>query len=778
MEKMEDIEMEPAGPAGATIRRTMTQRSNTARQLAVNFMPSRQLPHGTVRQRRSNSERNALLEDVSVTADPADQQVDIIVHEMEQHHRLMQNNPFSEELRREALRDLPQGLTMKRHVRAKLSASVSMRSQTRPISFFKRLKYRTSFAFKKLRERLRNLVFYIGLWYKAIRNIEGHFGSAVGTYFYFLRALFVLNVLMMLLVLAFVVIPQSLHDRHANTTIVKDSLDFISGKGMLEHTLLFYGHYHTGVLAAGGPLPYDMSFAYFFTMLAVYLLIFTILCYRTAESYRRNFIWAGGAQRLVFSSKVFCGWDCGVVSARAAALHAASLCLEFKELLNERNKKQVQMSRCVILWRYLVNTLVTSVVLTVIGGLQYGFWKLLEHQTHVAHWEILVSLIVTLMVSLCPVVFTFVARLEYYNPRTALYVTLARTWFLDMITLVLLFWFWANPEKHCWETSFGQEMYRLVLLDAFISLFVLPAIEFIRALFYNLSVNASPPEFNIAYNSLTLIYNQAVMWFGVAFSPLLVVAVAVKLLVLFYVKRECIMRACQPARKVWRAAQTQTVLYILVTLSLFVTLFAIGSLFMSMPSQKCGPLQQYTRVVELVTEGLLHLKHRPTASAVLGFITRPGVIGFLLLFLCVYVYYKRAEANAQASMVGILRQMLLLQAKDKDFLLNAISKVSNGEWYYSPRVDGEGPDSHTWKYLREVRKPSNSDFHFDVSRLNHSLADSRPRSYVKENRPNSHYFERSKSQDDGDTDSSFSWKGSTNCLNKKNDFERAETKWL
>ncbi|KAM3955574.1 transmembrane channel-like protein 7 [Aphomia sociella] len=830
---MDDIEMDPmpcVANAGSTLRQTLTMRSNTARQV-VSFMPSRQLPYNTLRRRRSKSERNALLEELAEVPESTEKHADIIVREMEQNQKLMKDNPVSQELRREALRDLPQGLTMKRNIRAKLSASVSLRSERRTISFWRRFKYRTSFAFKKFRDDLRNVASSIELWYEAIRQIEGHFGSAVGTYFHFLRALFLVNVLVLVLVVSFVVLPQSLHDRNSNVTDVdevpltgenpfinrdirndndsvlevqflvflqslhdsnsskertpiEDSvsimdltptddsvsiMDFISGKGVLENSLLFYGHYHYGNLEAGGPLQYNMAFAYFFTMSSVYLMIFIVLCYRTADSYRRNFIETDGARSHMFAGKVFCGWDYGVVSERAARLHAASLCYEFKELLNEQNKKQVLMSPCVKLGRYLANTIVNVVVLAVIIGLQYGLWKLLEQD--LVHLEFMVSLIVTAMMSFCPVLFDLIVRLEYYNPRTALYVTLVRTWLLDMSTLVLLFLYWTSSDKNCWETNFGQEMYRLVLLDAFISLFVLPAIEFIRALIYKLKPTTSPPEFNIAYNSLTLIYNQAVMWFGVMFSPLLVASVTVKLLLLFYVKRECAMRACQPARKVWRAAQTQTVLYMLVTLSLFTTLFTIGSLFFREQSQ-CGPFRELLPLQ--LASAALKLAWGRTAHSMLTFLTRPGVIGFLMLSLGVCVYYMRARALAQASMVGILRKMLLLQAKDKEFLLGAIEKVSNGEWQYSPKENEEGPDSYTWKYLCEVRKPSNSSFHFDASRLSHSFVD-RPHSYVKENRPNSYYAEKSKSQDDGDTDSSFSWKGSNSYLNQKGDDE--SKKW-
>lgn len=77
---------------------------------------------------------------------------------------------------------------------------------------------------------------------------------------------------------------------------------------------------------------------------------------------------------------------------------------------------------------------------------------------------------------------------------------------------------------------------------------------------------------------------------------------------------------------------------------------------------------------------------------------------------------------------------------------------------YSPKTSDDGPDTHTWKYLREVRKPSNSGFHLDASRITHGHAEARPRSYT--DRPVSYHVDRN----DGDTDSSFSWQGSNNNI--------------
>lgn len=51
---------------------------------------------------------------------------------------------------RETLRDMPQCLTLKRSVKAKLSKSVSKKSKRRPLGFFKRCKYQISMTFTKV----------------------------------------------------------------------------------------------------------------------------------------------------------------------------------------------------------------------------------------------------------------------------------------------------------------------------------------------------------------------------------------------------------------------------------------------------------------------------------------------------------------------------------------------------------------------------------------------------------------------------------------------------
>jgi hypothetical protein len=42
------------------------------------------------------------------------------------------------------------------------------------------------------------------------------------------------------------------------------------------------------------------------------------------------------------------------------------------------------------------------------------------------------------------------------------------------------------------------------------------------------------------------------------------------------------------------------------------------------------------------------------------------------------VYYLRAKSRAHKSLVHLLREMLILEAKDKEFLLSSFSKVAQG----------------------------------------------------------------------------------------------------
>lgn len=61
---------------------------------------------------------------------------------------------------------------------------------------------------QRLRRELANLINYIVPWESRIKEIESHFGSAVASYFTFLRWLFWVNLVITVQLAAFVAVPE------------------------------------------------------------------------------------------------------------------------------------------------------------------------------------------------------------------------------------------------------------------------------------------------------------------------------------------------------------------------------------------------------------------------------------------------------------------------------------------------------------------------------------------------------------------------------------------
>ena len=218
-----------------------------------------------------------------------------------------------------------------------------------------------------------------------------------------------------------------------------------------------------------------------------------------------------------------------------------------------------------------------------------------------------------------------------------------------------------DPEV-CWETDFGQEMYRLTW-SFFLVLVIVPFLlqTFHSAVFGCLRLSAFlmaelnksgsnyqedkskkkqrkrkrikipflfAPEFDIAAKTMHLLHAQAVAWMGLYFCPLIPSLLCLIYFVTFYLEKVCRKKSeqmyvrstistiilqlnlkmnCRYSTKAWRASQTQTVLYILC-LILFLGGVIVYTLAVTRwePSQHCGPFQGYS-IPALVTEYLPRL---------------------------------------------------------------------------------------------------------------------------------------------------------------------------
>lgn len=319
-------------------------------------------------------------------------------------------------------------------------------------------------------------------------------------------------------------------------------------------------------------------------------------------------------------------------------------------------------------------------------------------------------------------VFFFVrSRLEEYRrPSTALNINLMRNFLLQLCIVGVLMFYWLNKTyDHCWETSVGQEIYRLIVIDFVVSVIFLACLQASRYAmnrYYNRSISLS--EFCITNNSLGLVYNQTLLWFGLLFSPMLCVVVAAKLFLTFYIKKLSLIYFCKPQSKLWRSSQTQTLFLVLVFVSLFGVIITHGYIITQIPvSEECGPFRGNTFMYQLFMEGILKLQEEHIFWKIFSYVTKPAIIGGLLLTMGVVTYYLRAKSKAQIAKVKLLKEMLCMEAKDKEFLLANISKITRGkEWNFdrdllngrkSSTADKYYSDpSATWRYADSPRKIS------------------------------------------------------------------------
>lgn len=99
----------------------------------------------------------------------------------------------------ETLRALPKPIAVKREIRARLSTLLKNKSKQTPSSPFERMQFAFGMWLNRTERSTTNTLIGIELWYGRLKRIEGHFGSAIGTYFRFLRSMFVLNGLLALI---------------------------------------------------------------------------------------------------------------------------------------------------------------------------------------------------------------------------------------------------------------------------------------------------------------------------------------------------------------------------------------------------------------------------------------------------------------------------------------------------------------------------------------------------------------------------------------------------
>ncbi|XP_032093098.1 transmembrane channel-like protein 4 [Thamnophis elegans] len=579
------------------------------------------------------------------------------------------------------------------------------------------------------------------LWRGTLHHIEGHFGTGIQSFFNFLRFLVLMNFVASLLVVGFVIAPNAAFEAlqlnwtsQANSSLVNALcqkynpipqglvsyfsyiLDLLSGQGFIEQTYLFYGYYPNMAVSFVN-FAYDIPLAYLLTTLFYLLFCLAWIVRRSVLCLKQSLV-SEDTSLASYSNKVFAGWDFSLMQDNMVQLKHKSIRYELRMDLEEASfrKHQAELTTSERVGLYLLRSLINILVLVLLGASFYCIFLAVSYsqkmlgkadspENSLFFLDLLVaylpSAVITAANLLVPMIFEFLVPLEKYPLSFEIKITLLRNVVLRFASLiVVLVTLWGqitcngdmqnsdcrncgyNNKLHpCWETSVGQEMYKLMIFDLVITLLVILLVEFPRKLLVTYWPSClllkwlGEQEFGVPDNILNLVYGQTLCWTGALFCPLLPVLNTIKYIVIFYMKKLTLYANCRPAERTFRASSSNAFFLLILLLGLTISCVpALYSIFVLPPSKACGPFRDQSTMWNVVTQAVSELP--AGAQDFLRFVGSVAFSAPLFLLLSVFMFYLKALANSYSSRIKSLKGQLRLEGQDKFFLVKQISELS------------------------------------------------------------------------------------------------------
>uniref|UniRef100_A0A8C6VQ84 Transmembrane channel-like protein n=1 Tax=Naja naja TaxID=35670 RepID=A0A8C6VQ84_NAJNA len=548
------------------------------------------------------------------------------------------------------------------------------------------------------------------LWRGTLHHIEGHFGTGIQSYFNFLRFLVLLNFVASLLVVGFVIAPNAAFEAlqlnwtsQVNSSLVKALcqkynpipqglvsyfsyiMDLLSGKGFIEQTYLFYGYYPNMAVRFVN-FAYDIPLAYLLTTFFYLLFCLAWIVQRSVLCLQQSLV-SEDTSLASYSNKVFAGWDFSLMQDNMVQLKHKSIRYELRMDLEEASfrKHQAELTTSQRVSLYILRSLINILVLVFLGVSFYCIYLAMSYsQEEMGKVSIqyllelllayLPSAVITAANLLVPMIFQFLVPLEKYPLSFQIKITLLR-----YKKNMGMFAVEQGVSKHggfktcglqileCWETSVGQEMYKLMIFDLVITLLVILLVEFPRKMLVTYWSSClllkwwGEQEFMVPDNILGLVYGQTLCWTGALFCPLLPVLNTIKYIAVFYMKKLTLYANCRPAERTFRASSSNSFFLLILLLGFTVSCVpALYSIFVLPPSKACGPFRDQSTMWNVVSHAVSEL---PAGAE--DFLRFVGIASLFLFYL-----FCQALANSYSSRIKSLKRQLCLVSSQ----LKAIQK--------------------------------------------------------------------------------------------------------
>ncbi|CAG5084720.1 Similar to Tmc3: Transmembrane channel-like protein 3 (Gallus gallus) [Cotesia congregata] len=304
----------------------------------------------------------------------------------------------------------------------------------------------TSKKWQYFKRELINLQTWLVPWESRVKEIESHFGSAVASYFTFLRWLFCINLVIFLTLTIFVAIPEILtadKNRSGDRKILlpdesKKSTYFLTlweFEGVLKHSPFFYGWYTDWDSNKG----YRLPLAYFLANLIVYTYSFVAILRKMAINSRMSKL-SEKEDECAFTWKLFTGWDFMIGNPETAHNRVASIILGFKESLLEEAERHKKLGHWKITTiRIFVNLFVILLLTLSAYAVVVVVARSTQESANSSWWrQNEITVVMSLISYIFPIFFEVLGYLENYHPRKQLRLQLGRIMVLNLLNLYSL----------------------------------------------------------------------------------------------------------------------------------------------------------------------------------------------------------------------------------------------------------------------------------------------------------------------------------------------------
>lgn len=498
-------------------------------------------------------------------------------------------------------------------------------------------------------------------------------------------------------------------------------LDLVQGTGSIERTLLFYGFYSNETLIyklQHAPLYYNLPLAYICVTLACFIISLLAIVKSAARGFKERLV-EGEGQFYQYCNLIFGGWDYCIHNEKSASIKHKAIYNEIKGLLESERLEEERQSRTrqEKVRLYFIRGLINFIVLTVLagcGGLIYFVFnvateRLKEFEEDVNGtsyttglgnveqlvYEFMPSLTIVLLNVIVPLVFKYLVVFERYSPIFVIRLSLVRTVFLRLSSLIVLYASLYSKVScpltetdvcvgscrntpTCWETYVGQQFYKLVLTDFATNIIITFLFNFPRALIdRNIDSRFArfigEQTFDLPKHVLDVMYSQTLCWIGSFFMPLLPFISVISCFLMFYIKKFACLINSKPSSTIYRASRSNSMFMVVLLVSytfcaLLPIAYAVAEL---VPSRSCGPFRGLPSVWSIIQETFSQMPQE--LQSIVSFLTTAGFAVPLLIILLLLLYYYNAVSSANRHMVVVLKNQLVLEGHDKQFLLDRLS---------------------------------------------------------------------------------------------------------